>query len=119
MVDNTLKNATVAAVSMAAPIATNSKPKRSISSIFSSPVYNDFFLKFVSYLAREDIQVKIKSSVVDPLVNHVMRQVFPYIILTSVLFILLLVVVLLTLGMIILQRRNPPGYRYVPMLSTS
>jgi hypothetical protein len=39
--------------------------------------------------------------------DHVMKRVFPYIILTCVLFILLLIVVMLTLGIIIFHLRNP------------
>jgi hypothetical protein len=48
----------------------------------------------------------IQEDIIDPLLNHIMKRVFPYIILTCVFFILLLIVVLLTLGIIVFQMRR-------------
>lgn len=62
--------------------------------------------KVLDYVVRDDIRSKIQSEIVDPLLDHIMKRVFPYIILTCVFFILLLVVVLLTLGIIVFQMRT-------------
>ena len=62
--------------------------------------------KFIEYLAKEEIRDKIKYDLLDPLLNHIMKRVFPYIILSCVFFILLLIVVLLTLGIIVFQMRR-------------
>ena len=66
-----------------------------------------FVQRVIQYIGKEEIRQKLNDDVVDPLLNHVMKRVFPYIILTCVLFILLLLVVLLTLGIIIFHLRNP------------
>ena len=69
-----------------------------------------FVNKIIDYIASEENSHRIQSEVIDPLLNHIMKRVFPYIILTCVFFILLLIVVLLTLGIIVFQmRRTLPG----------
>jgi hypothetical protein len=68
---------------------------------------SSFVQRLIQYIGKEEIRQKLNDDVVDPLLNHVMKRVFPYIILTCVLFILLLLVVLLTLGIIIFHLRNP------------
>jgi hypothetical protein len=66
-----------------------------------------FINKMIDYLGNEQTRDRIQSDILDPLLNHIMKRIFPYIALTCVLFILLLVVVLLTLGIIISHLRNP------------
>ena len=70
-------------------------------------VPNSFVQRVIQYIGKEEIRQKLNDDVIDPLLDHVMKRVFPYIILTCVLFILLLLVVLLTLGIIIFHLRNP------------
>ncbi len=59
----------------------------------------------VDYIGKRQIRQKIEKELIDPLLNHIMRRIFPYIILICVLFVLLLFVVLLTLGIIVFQLR--------------
>jgi len=66
----------------------------------------NLFSKLLEYISRDEIRDRVKEEIIDPLLNHVMKRVFPYIILTCVFFILLLVVVLLTLGIIVFQMRR-------------
>jgi hypothetical protein len=61
--------------------------------------------KMVDYIGKRQIRQKIEKELIDPLLNHIMRRIFPYIILICVLFVLLLFVVLLTLGIIVFQLR--------------
>jgi len=68
---------------------------------------NNFVQRMIQYIGKEEIRQKLNDDIIDPLLDHVMKRVFPYIILTCVLFILLLLVVLLTLGIIIFHLRNP------------
>jgi hypothetical protein len=66
----------------------------------------NLFKKLLEYISRDEIRDKIQEDIIDPLLNHIMKRVFPYIILTCVFFILLLIVVLLTLGIIVFQMRR-------------
>ena len=70
-------------------------------------VSSSFVQRVIQYIGKEEIRQKLNEDIIDPLLNHIMKRVFPYIILTCVLFILLLLVVLLTLGIIIFHLRNP------------
>ena len=70
-------------------------------------VSNTFLHRMLQYIGKEEIRKRLHDDVIDPLLDHVMKRVFPYIILTCVLFILLLIVVMLTLGIIIFHLRNP------------
>jgi len=67
---------------------------------------NSFVQRMIQYIGKEEIRQKLHYDIIDPLLDHIMKRVFPYIILTCVLFILLLLVVLLTLGIIIFHLRN-------------
>lgn len=62
--------------------------------------------RLVHYVAKDEIRVQIQKEIIDPLLNHVMKRIFPYIILICVLFVLLLIAVLLTLGIIVFQLRG-------------
>ena len=61
--------------------------------------------KSIHILNREDTRKKLQIYLIDPLLNHVMERVFPYIILICVLFTLLLIVAMMTFGILILQHR--------------
>ena len=73
----------------------------------SRMVSNSFLNRMLQYIGKEEIRKRLHDDVIDPLLDHVMKRIFPYIILTCVLFILLLIVVMLTLGIIIFHLRNP------------
>lgn len=66
-----------------------------------------FYDKLIVYVGKEETRKKIQEIILDPLLNHVMNRVFPYIILTCVLFILLLFSVLITLGIVVFTIRSP------------
>ncbi len=61
--------------------------------------------KSIHILNREDTRKKLQIYLIDPLLNHVLERVFPYIILICVLFALLLILAMMTFGMLILQQR--------------
>jgi hypothetical protein len=67
---------------------------------------NQFLKKAIAYAGKEEIRRQIQDTLIDPLIRHIMDRIFPYIILTCVLFVLLLIVILVTLGIIIFQIRK-------------
>jgi hypothetical protein len=78
-------------------------------------VAGNFALKTIQYLGRPEIQSQIQTRVLNPIIEHIMSRVYPYIILSCVLFSLLLLAVLIALGIIIFQVRSP--MRAMPGLS--
>ena len=65
--------------------------------------------KWISFFERESVQTTIKCRILDPILNHIMKQIFPYILLICIMFVLLLLSVLITLGVIIFQVRGGDG----------
>ena len=63
------------------------------------------FQKCIAYIESERVQLTLHEKVLTPILNHVLKRVFPYIILICVMFVLLLMSVLITLGVIIFQVR--------------
>lgn len=71
---------------------------------------NTMFEKWILYFEKESIQYTVRSKVIDPILNHILKRIFPYIILICVMFALLLVSVLITLGVIVFQIRTRTEY---------
>lgn len=71
--------------------------------------------KSIHLLNREETRKKLQLYLIDPLLNHVMEQVLPYIVLTCVLFTLLLILVMLTFGILVVQMRS--GFAVPPLQS--
>ncbi len=69
-------------------------------------VTQKFIKKIIHFIGKEEVKEQIKGEIIDPLLNHIMKRVFPYIILSCVLFVLLLFAVLLMLGIVIFQFRG-------------
>jgi len=84
-------------------VATKGREEESKS---KKSIYITFFQQALGFLAQDEIRNQVQTHVLDPLIQHIMKQVFPYIILTCVLFVLLLIVVMLTLGIIVFQLRG-------------
>jgi len=73
--------------------------------------------KSLEFFEKESVQAGIKSKVIDPILNHILKKIFPYIILICVMFALLLLAVLITLGVIVFQMRA--GYIDIKMGNTA
>lgn len=68
-----------------------------------------FMRRIFQFVNNEETQKQLQIYLLDPIISHIMERVFPYIVLTCVLFVLLLIVVMLTLGIIIFQLRRGAG----------
>jgi len=66
----------------------------------------DFLQKMFRYINRDETRKQLQVFLVDPLLNHIMEPVFPYILLICVFFVILLLLVALTLGIIVFQLRK-------------
>jgi hypothetical protein len=62
--------------------------------------------RIFQFVSNEETKKQVQIYLLDPLMNHIMERVFPYIVLTSVLFFVLLLLVGLILGIILLQLRK-------------
>ncbi len=74
------------------------------------PVWvNTMFQKWLLFFEKDSVRESIEKKVIDPILKHILKQVFPYILLICVMFVLLLFSVLITLVVILLQYRMAPA----------
>lgn len=59
--------------------------------------------KGIELLNKDKVRKQMEVYVLDPLLNHVMERVFPYIVLTCILFTLLLILTMLIFGILVVQ----------------
>lgn len=62
--------------------------------------------KSIDFFETESVKTTVRTKVIDPILNHILKKIFPYIILICVMFALLLLAVLITLGVIVFQMRS-------------
>ena len=62
--------------------------------------------KIFRYINRDETRKQIQVFLLDPMLNHLMERVFPYIVLTCVFFAILLLLVVSTLVIILFQLRK-------------
>lgn len=62
--------------------------------------------KVFRYINRDETRKQIQVFLLDPMLNHLMERVFPYIVLTCVFFAILLLLVVSTLVIILFQLRK-------------
>lgn len=61
--------------------------------------------KWITYMERESVRKSFQAKVIDPILQHILKQIFPYILLICIMFILLLFAVLVTLGVLLFSVR--------------
>jgi len=66
--------------------------------------------KIFRYINRDETRKQIQVFLVDPMLNHIMERVFPYIVLICVFFAILLLLVVSTLVIILFQLRKGDNY---------
>jgi len=66
--------------------------------------------KIFRYINRDETRKQIQVFLVDPMLNHIMERVFPYIVLICVFFAVLLLLVVSTLVIILFQLRKGDIY---------
>lgn len=67
---------------------------------------NKIWQKLFMFINRDETRKQIQMFLVDPLLNHVMERILPYILLSCVFLVILLLLVMLTLGIVLFHFRN-------------
>ena len=94
------------------------KPGPSVTKTKKPTMWEGVIEKSIIMLNDTRNQKRIQQFIVDPVLNHVMNRVYPYILLICVLFTLLLVVAMLTFAIVFLQmRQSVPGISAVSINS--
>jgi hypothetical protein len=67
---------------------------------------NQMLEKVIHFFQKEETLQKLHYYVMDPLLNHILERVFPYIVLTCVLFGVLIILAMGTFGIVLLQMKH-------------
>jgi hypothetical protein len=68
-------------------------------------LYKEVIEHFIQELSRKENQDKLKAQIIDPLIYHMVHKMYPYIFITTSVFLLLLV--LLFSILYLLMKRHP------------
>ena len=63
--------------------------------------------RIIQFFQEEKNRERIKSQCIDPLLRHILDKMFPYIILTCIIFSLILLMSLTTVSLLVFQMRQP------------
>ena len=69
-------------------------------------IKNHIFEYLIEELSKEDNKKKMKAQVIDPLFIYILDKIYPYIIITSVIFILTFIIGILILFFIIRNKNT-------------
>lgn len=58
------------------------------------------FQKIIKYLQRDENQKWFQVFILDPIINHILDRIFPYIVVLCVLFVLLTIMIGVTFGLV-------------------
>jgi hypothetical protein len=85
----------------------------SVSTTQSSTMKKDWVTKWIQKMSQmvqtEDNKKMIQLFLIDPILNHILERIFPYILILSVLFVVLTIMISLTL--LLLFMRLPAALR--------
>jgi|LakMenEpi03Aug12_release.lakeMendotaPanAssembly.Ray.scaffolds.fasta_scaffold264715_3 hypothetical protein len=79
---------------------------------------NKLWQKLFLFINRDETRKQIQMFLVDPLLNHVMERILPYILLSCVFLVILLLLVMLTLGIVLFHFRNVTPNASIQLSST-
>jgi hypothetical protein len=82
-----------------------------------SMLSNKLWQKLFLFINRDETRKQLQMFLVDPLLNHVMERIFPYILLSCVFLVILLLLVMLTLGIVLFHFRNTTGGSFQSAIS--
>jgi len=74
--------------------------------MIKAAILNAAFQKSIDFFQEPDNITKLDTYIIGPLINHLFQKIFPYLVLTGVIFLLLIVMMLMILGILLLHTRG-------------
>ena len=70
---------------------------------------NDIIIKIISEINQPETSQKIKIEIINPLVSYILQQLYPYLITTCVIFVLMFLCIITTLILVLGNKKQPGG----------
>ena len=74
---------------------------------------NDIINKIVSEINQPDTNLKIRTEIINPLVSYILQQLYPYLITTCVIFVLMFLCIITTLVLVLGSKKTPSSILYM------
>lgn len=74
--------------------------------MIKSSVLEILFQKTIGFIQEPENMTKLDTYIISPLINHLFQKIFPYLVLTGVVFLLLIVMMLMILGILLINFRG-------------
>jgi hypothetical protein len=74
---------------------------------------NDIINKIVSEINQPDTNLKIKTEIINPLVSYILQQLYPYLITTCVIFVLMFLCIITTLVLVLGNKKTQSSILYM------
>lgn len=68
---------------------------------------NDIIIKIISEINQPETSQKIKIEIINPLVSYILQQLYPYLITTCVIFVLMFLCIITTLILVLGNKKQP------------
>lgn len=68
---------------------------------------NDVVMKIITELNQPETSQKIKIEIINPLVSYILQQLYPYLITTCVIFVLMFLCIITTLILVLGNKKQP------------
>lgn len=68
---------------------------------------NDVVLKIITEINQPETSQKIKLEIINPLVSYILQQLYPYLITTCVIFVLMFLCIITTLILVLGNKKQP------------
>ena len=70
---------------------------------------NDVILKIITEINQPETSQKIKHEIINPFVAYILQQLYPYLITTCVIFVLMFLCIITTLVLVLGNKKQPTG----------
>lgn len=70
---------------------------------------NDVILKIITEINQPETSQKIKHEIINPFVSYILQQLYPYLITTCVIFVLMFLCIITTLVLVLGNKKQPTG----------
>ena len=74
---------------------------------------NDIINKIVSEINQPDTNLKFKTEIINPLVSYILQQLYPYLITTCVIFVLMFLCIITTLVLVLGSKKPQSAILYM------
>jgi len=76
-------------------------------------IVNDIMVKIILEINQPETNLKIKTEIINPFVSYILQQLYPYLITTCVIFVLMFLCIITTLVLVLGNKKPTTTYLHL------